>query len=1118
MADYSTFGSDPSASSLSSPTGISTGNPIIDMISSMFLSQFLAPKPNPEMGQSTYDAMMSRYRTFQFMDAQKQGFANNLIAKKLGLDKDGGLLGTLGFFASNPNGLVARLLNPLVGGNPMAAQMHLSAHMGGFSMAQYGRSGMLETGESTGLMEGLYKSFYNQREVTAEDVEKNKAQLLKDTEKIYTDNELGANVGLQNLVKEKLGTVGGLKAFTEQYGTAEDALKSEKAYDFIKSYKTALGAKGDVQGWEEVSKDKEVEFGKVISSITSASTRNELTQLFKTVVTDGGKAGVKAGFVDSFAALEKKLKANVGVGGLATVMAAAEKNMLSLGTKLPTSINFASTRGFALEDFAKMFTGAHEYRFVGSGKSMSKTMEDLGKNAPIIYDAARAHFGNDKTVPELTQLLSSYVGKGFVDFTDKKQTAALELNLYKLHSAGTLAQVNASDVQNLHAAYSELGAITPGLERVGGMTWANMTARTLNSTTVAMRAYSPQYMREVLGGPVGYARDYASGVKAAGDSTQVQEFSALYALASAQPGGKAKGVLDEILSSKKGLADLDWSNTAGRVAEALGYGTGTQGLATLRSMMVTSPELSTIGAGMLSAAGKAEDLIDVGTQARVDTTAQALTRVLAGGAGLTATAGDLVLDYAFSSKSKADFFKDKGEDITKLTSDSPLASMFERLEALKGTGNQVLTKQNLIVAASQVAPLDLMQQLGQWTAKDVEHRQLMANPQYAADYKRVTALNNTQAALSQKMAKKYGFTRATMGTQVLQSLLSGDNRDDLIGGMLADLQGSSDPVERKQYEALKKNFKDITDLGSSSGVKVPFRNDTAARVLDVSVDAVTTLAGLTVKEGLTGNQLSALLDPDDTKAVKAIEAEKQAHPFLAGDLEKLKDPRLRAQAAIALSRIDPDKKRGDLVTNVYSGAQSVVLKDNTRIALEGTRAEADKSLATTFSELAENSEAKPIYPELSAIYKDYKIFTPADPTKGTPAVFNSARLEELNKGEDANSKRFKEEIKGIMYASDDPLDPSWDPSWALEPDDTKRQALERVQGEIQANGLDAIERAKAVESTTNEAIAKAKDTDAIMKSVGDFAKTLGPEFINLFKQLNEIGGSIASALQALTSN
>jgi hypothetical protein len=158
MSDVSSLTQDPFFSEYS-PHGRDFGHPVMNLLMRSTFGYNYAPKPQD--GQGMYDAYMQRERSREFYDIQKDSFANNMLFKAGGVDSDNALLQFGASALSSPDGLAARMLSPLIGGNPMAAQMQLYAGLNGANvMGAFGRVEGVSKKETDQAMRALEKSFY----------------------------------------------------------------------------------------------------------------------------------------------------------------------------------------------------------------------------------------------------------------------------------------------------------------------------------------------------------------------------------------------------------------------------------------------------------------------------------------------------------------------------------------------------------------------------------------------------------------------------------------------------------------------------------------------------------------------------------------------------------------------------------------------------------------------------------------------------------------------------------------------------------------------------------------------------------------------------------------------
>lgn len=137
--------------------GRNFGHPAANMLMHGLFGKNLMPQPRD--GQDMYDALIQRERSQHFMNLQSSSFSNNMLNQSLGIS--GPAAAIVGRMAGSPEGGLARMMSPMLGGNPMAASMQTYAGLSGAStMGAFGRSHSVSEEESQGVMNSLANNFY----------------------------------------------------------------------------------------------------------------------------------------------------------------------------------------------------------------------------------------------------------------------------------------------------------------------------------------------------------------------------------------------------------------------------------------------------------------------------------------------------------------------------------------------------------------------------------------------------------------------------------------------------------------------------------------------------------------------------------------------------------------------------------------------------------------------------------------------------------------------------------------------------------------------------------------------------------------------------------------------
>ena len=199
--------------------------------------------PAPRNGQDMYDALIQRERSQHFMNLQSSGFANNMLNQAMGIS--GPAAAMVGRMGASPNSSMARMLSPLVGGNPMAASMQIYAGLSGAStMGAFGRFNSINEGESQQVMNALANNFYKKQSFggpggLGEELNRNTTDFLKslvdknDTASIRHLRDSGISVDTDrsgrikdpNKLKQQIGKLDFTSGF--RAGEAEDISKAQ---------------------------------------------------------------------------------------------------------------------------------------------------------------------------------------------------------------------------------------------------------------------------------------------------------------------------------------------------------------------------------------------------------------------------------------------------------------------------------------------------------------------------------------------------------------------------------------------------------------------------------------------------------------------------------------------------------------------------------------------------------------------------------------------------------------------------------------------------------------------------------------------------------------------------
>jgi hypothetical protein len=155
------FEKDPNSSLLGGGGGINLfgDNMALNMMANMFLFGDMA-RPGMGTNQSVYDAFYQKRRAQEYMQMSTQAFMNSQLIRQFNANQNSSVGGFSGMLINMISDPAMRMMAPLIGGNPIAAQAQMFANMQGFTVAGLGRVGQVGVPEMTRMMDGLYSNFY----------------------------------------------------------------------------------------------------------------------------------------------------------------------------------------------------------------------------------------------------------------------------------------------------------------------------------------------------------------------------------------------------------------------------------------------------------------------------------------------------------------------------------------------------------------------------------------------------------------------------------------------------------------------------------------------------------------------------------------------------------------------------------------------------------------------------------------------------------------------------------------------------------------------------------------------------------------------------------------------
>jgi hypothetical protein len=859
----------------------------VDQMLMMMMGRKLYPLPQPGSNQSIYDAYWRRTRDMELLQVRNNAVANMLPFKKMGgLNQDSMFFQIGSAMANHPDGPFAKMMSPLIGGNPIQSQMSMYANMRGLNMSTFGTT-MDVTGKDVGrLQDILYGKFYNQRTIGETDLQDSKTALLRSARR------RGAS---DDLLKRAEGIF------------AKDGTLNQSQYDNFK--KDAASVKGVEQALAEAKLDT-AEGRRKAKEAADTFIKNITDPEAKKKIKDAMGDAIKQGDIEVF----RKMSGSRSIETVANQLEL--HSALKLNDKLPTSINFANSYGFAMEDITSAFTGAASMKLLGNKRDIFGTMSKFagGENVASL-DAARSLFGSGKTGKELMGNINEFLGVSTVDFANTAQSNKFQDLARDLKSLSRNLNISVeASVEFINQA-KNYASNTRGLQFMGGMEVGKMVVNAghqLAAVTSVMDAASVRRM----GGTQGLMQTLVGGQLENASEPITQQLAALHTYFKNRPefqkavrdfadrgdksqmgyntflnnlaGSSGANYYDMMtyannneMASNIGLADAPGLANAGskakiqqlRQAAFFQHGGGAVGQAALNSI---DRALSTKGVDLDAYIGKADQDVDKGSQGIAERIKAMLGADDLKKVGITSI----------------DDFMNATPEIK--NSHGALASAINTLDArMQQRVGDVRDVNGNLVRQGRDATLEGMGVVGNF--KKLQPDMLAASP-----YLNTGMLNNmvqdvvksgaaltyatendpgTRAqleasrrradedkAIEKKLAKGLAFLNAPTSTAMFQKILSGDLAKNGITDLLAPLGLDS---QSNDYKRLVEHGKSLVDV-TSSATYADLSRALRARGVNMSEEDMKGMSDLSKKYNITGSKLKDLASAKDAKEAMNI--------------------------------------------------------------------------------------------------------------------------------------------------------------------------------------------------------------------------------------------------------
>ena len=452
----------------------------LDQLLMMLMGNKLLPLPNPNMAQNVTDAMWMRRRNMELMQVKSNAIANILPFQRMGGINSSSPLFQMGaMMANDPDGPFAKIMSPLIGGNPLQASQNAFANLRGINMTSFGSINDSNLGDINSLMHTLQGNFYNRRNISP-------AETLSASKNIIKAN---SNNGLfsAGFAANPFGS----QMFSATGDVNMSALRDLK--DRSGNLQSQLSGL-DLSKQDDVAKAKKLTDA-FVTNITDPMTQKKFSDAFGEALKKTDPAAIQTALSGVTGKLDKY---------------ARDVEIHSIIKNAPGGINYENTYGFSIQDLMSSFTKSAEQMMLGKHGDMNESMNAFFKGGTGAMDAARGLFGNNLSGAEIAQKMSDLAGVSSIDLADPTDSKKLETLLRTLKSVARNFNMNPDEMLQLVDSFKRYTAATPGLKTIGGLEGVKVVNE-MSKQALAFASMTDGATIRQMGGTAGIQKGFTQG-------------------------------------------------------------------------------------------------------------------------------------------------------------------------------------------------------------------------------------------------------------------------------------------------------------------------------------------------------------------------------------------------------------------------------------------------------------------------------------------------------------------------------------------------------------------------------------------------------------------------------
>lgn len=492
-------------STLQSP-GIDTGNSWLNMGLGYFAQQGIFPRP--QGNASIYDMMQLRSRNLDYHHIMGRAFASSQLMQRMGgINPNSPVFQAISPFLAQPDSMAWKMMAPLIGGNPVKAQMGLYADLSGQSMSTADSMGIVTAGQTDQMMDQLQGRYYQKPNIGRyyNSIQESLKSNLNDPA-AFARLSSGPGSWDRNTLRslESAGVTG-------VNGDFQNILKRVASGNAALDSRTDLTEtqRGDAK--HELRRKSLAEADSLAAGIDNPETRSKVSKAVRDVLANPDNF---KGFASEFSTAKDDAYRQVSRG--------VDMNE----GKIPGGIDYRYTRGFAHEDITGAFGAAGRLSLLGRNTGLD--VAGFGGAANGALDAARGLFGSNLSGRELTSEISKLVGTGYVNMGNDTDARKLEDLLRNVKGMARVAGVQISSMVGIIDEAKNLASVHGNIRGgISGFTASNIAVETMGNSSAAMSYMDPKFIRSMGGLPAFTSAQVAGQIEAIG-SPVTQRVGALY--------------------------------------------------------------------------------------------------------------------------------------------------------------------------------------------------------------------------------------------------------------------------------------------------------------------------------------------------------------------------------------------------------------------------------------------------------------------------------------------------------------------------------------------------------------------------------------------------------------